>query len=245
MNAQGETIVLKNRLSWNSFEKIRQSQGLNMKRKQPLNENGGEPPKKRKHGCTSANLDINKEQLLHEARMWQPNQHINWSQLGLQYGLNVPNRGQIIKEYLAEQGIPAAHIKQCTGRAQRRQKKRLPGGKISFPMYLPVRKLKGKVAQRIDSGEICIGKETVTTTESRYTTHECELRQENTEVKARKIPLLEIRKRLLEKQENLGIIRQHPDEYYATLPLANIKAHLSELHETIDPESSEKNLRHV
>lgn len=53
----------------------------------------------------------------------------------------MPNRGQVIKEYLAEQGIPATQIKQRR-RAQGRSKKRLSGGKVSFPMYKPLQKLK-------------------------------------------------------------------------------------------------------
>ena len=121
----------------------------------------------------------------------------------------MPNHGQIIKENLAKQGIPAAHIKQCTERAQGRQKKRLPGGKISFPMYPPVRKLKEKVVQRVESGEINIGKETVTTTESRYTTHKFELRQVSTEVKAWKIPLL---------KSGIGYWRNRKLGHYMTEP---------------------------
>ena len=96
------------------------------------------------HGCTSSSLNIDKEQLLDEARTRQPDQHINWSQRGSRYALSMSNRGQVIKEYLAQQGISAAQRKQCIGRAQRRSKKRLPGGKVSFPMYHPVLKLKEK-----------------------------------------------------------------------------------------------------
>ena len=82
------------------------------------------------------------------------------------------NHGHIIKEYLAEQGIPTAQKKQCTERAQCRSKQRLTIGKVSFPMYHPVLKLKEKVVEKI---EIYVGIETVKTTESRYTTREGEL----------------------------------------------------------------------
>ena len=61
--------------------------------------------KKRRHGCTSSSLNIDKEQLMSEACTWQPDENINWSELGCRYGLHTANRGQIIKEYLAEQGI--------------------------------------------------------------------------------------------------------------------------------------------
>ena len=46
------------------------------------------------------------------------------------------NRGQIVKEYLAHRGVPAAQIKQrnlvC------RAKLKLPGGKIGFPTHLTI-----------------------------------------------------------------------------------------------------------
>ena len=80
------------------------------------------------------------------------------TQLGRKYGLTTANCGQVVKEYLAEQGIPAALENQRSQRAQRRSKRRLPGGKVSFPMYQPLKKQKEQVQERIDSGEICIGK---------------------------------------------------------------------------------------
>ena len=53
---------------------------------------------------------------------------------------------------------------------------------------------------------------------------------------ARKIPLLEMRKKLLEKHEDLGIIRQHSDNYYATLTADETKLQCTKLHEMIDSE---------
>ena len=150
------------------------------------------------------------------------------------------NRGQVIKEYLAEQGIPAAQIKQRR-RAQRRSKKRLPGGKVSFPVYKPVQKLKDDVDKRIQSGQINLGIECVTT-QTKYSTHEGKMIQESFEVNARKIPLLEIRKKLLKKHEDLGIIRQHSDNFYATLTTEEIKLQLTKLHEMIDSEVNVEDL---
>lgn len=113
MNSEGDTLVLQNRLGWNRLDSLRKGLGLSgSKRKRSTIENAT-PTTKHKHGCHSTNLDIDKDQLLQEARSWQPDEHVNWSQLGLRYGLSKPNRGQIIKKYLAEQGIPAAHNDQC------------------------------------------------------------------------------------------------------------------------------------
>ena len=121
MNKSGHTLVLQIRLSWNSFDKVRKSHSLTNGKRKGVDENRQRgSTSKRKHGCTASSLNIDKEQLLNEACTWQPDQHINWSQLGLQYGLTVANRGQVIKEYLAEKGIIAAQTKQRRERAPRR-----------------------------------------------------------------------------------------------------------------------------
>ena len=65
-------------------------------------------------------------------------------------------------------------------------------------MYHPVQTLRQKVTGKIESGEINIGMRVVQTPCSRYTAHEGDLRQESTDVYAHKIPLLEIRERLLQ-----------------------------------------------
>ncbi len=112
MNA-GDTLVHQNRLIWKRFDTIRKSQGLSgIKRRRLTNENSEEQPSaKRKHGCNPAKLAIDKDQLLQEARSWQPDEKVNWTHLGRRYGLSSPNCGQVLKEYLAEQGIQAACIK--------------------------------------------------------------------------------------------------------------------------------------
>ena len=143
------------------------------------------------------------------------------------------NCGQVVKEFLAEQRIPAALENQRSQRAQRRSKRRLPGGKVSFPTYQPLKKQKEQVQERIDSGEICIGKEICPTSYSRYTAHEGEIRQDNIQVNARKIPLIEIRKKLLDKHEELGLMRLHSNEYYTTLSTDIVKEKLLELREHI------------
>ena len=137
---------------------------------------------------------IDKDELLYEAHLWERDKQVNWSQLGQRYGLSMPNCGQVIKEYLAEQGIPAAQIKQCKYKSPRCSKKRLPGGKVSFPMYKPVKKLKERITENIQSGEIQFGGEVVVqTTYPKYATHQGELTQEVVDITARKIPLLDIR----------------------------------------------------
>ena len=81
MNADGDALVLRNRLSWKRFDTIRKSQGLcSTKRNRPTNENTEEQPTpKQKHGFNSAKLTIDKDQLVQEARSGQPDEKINWT----------------------------------------------------------------------------------------------------------------------------------------------------------------------
>ena len=68
------------------------------KKKGPANENKEESASKRKHGYTSSSLNIEREQLLNEARTWQPDQHIKlvttWASVWAQHGKPWPyNQG--------------------------------------------------------------------------------------------------------------------------------------------------------
>ena len=126
MNKEADPLVLSNRISWTTY-KIRTTPGLE---RRPESD-GPVTKTKGKHGCLPTNLEINKESLLQEARTWEADQSINWSQLGTKYGLQTANRGQVIKEFLADQGIEAAQANQRPHRASRRSKKRL-GANISF-----------------------------------------------------------------------------------------------------------------
>ena len=110
-------------------------------------------------------------------------------------------------------------------------------------MYQPVKKLKQCVQERIDTGEIHIGENILTTTHPRYVERDGEIREETTQVTARKIPLIGIRRELLKRHEELGLIRQYPDEYYETLTVEQIKKRLFELHEQVESDLTVSELR--
>ena len=64
------------------------------------------------------------EMLLEEAKGWSPFEKVNWSQVASRYGLTSPNKGQIVKEFMEEQGIPSASISQTPTRALASQRRR-------------------------------------------------------------------------------------------------------------------------
>ena len=54
--------------------------------------------------------------LLDEAKTWAPDTEINWTKLGTDLQLTCANYGQVVKEILAENGIPAALKKEQVAR---------------------------------------------------------------------------------------------------------------------------------
>lgn len=84
---------------------------------------------------------------------------------------------------------------------------------------------KEKVKERISSGEIAIGNEVVQPSYNKYSinpdTQAIQLNRVS--FSARKIPINQIRERLLQKHEELGVIRKNSDDYYALLSEEEIK----------------------
>ena len=67
--------------------------------------------------------------------------------------------------------------------------------------------------------------------------------EERESVCARKTPFLQIRKKLLQKHEEVGIIRSQPDSYFADLDIEEVKWQLHRLQEVIDTSETEHTLR--
>ena len=60
-----------------------------------------------------------------EAKGWLPCEKVNWSQVASRYGLTSPSKAQIVREFMGQQGIPAASVSQTPTRAPRWSKKKV------------------------------------------------------------------------------------------------------------------------
>ena len=169
MDEHGAQIVMENRISWSAFNKIRKTEGLasTPKRKRPDNSEGLPSTKRKRHGCKPNNLAINKEELLQEARMWTPQEHVNWSQLAARYGLTTSNRGQMIKEFLKEENIPAACVDQRSN-TPRRPKRKFKSGRTSLPMHKPISYQKQKIEEKVEKGELTLSRAYVIIAHTRW-----------------------------------------------------------------------------
>ena len=206
--------VMSNRISWRKFDQIRKSETLEDRPQTPSRKRKSNsldettPPSKRKHG-TPINLSTAaKESLLTEARSWVENYNVNWSDLARRQGITEANGGQSIKEFLKSHGIPTALKDQQAGRSLRRKRRTLPGG-VPFPMHRHSSVFKEELSKQVQSGDIIEGTPIVPTsiTSFSYNSTENEVIETSSTVFARKIPLLDIRKKLLERHEKMGIIR--------------------------------------
>ena len=239
MDEASFTMVMKNRISLNVYDRIRKDQALNdtsnRKRKRNTGDEENESPPKQRHGCSIETLQIDTDGLLEEEKSWSPTQAINGSELARKYGVEKSNGGQILKEFLKVHEIPVAVLDQKESRSCRRKRKVLPGG-IPFPMPRPIDHLKKQMEEKIEKGEILVGKKVV---ESAYTkcvvdTASKSITEHTTEFSARKICLSDIRRKLLEKHEQLGIIRNNSDEYFESLCESEIKVSLEVLSQSTD-----------
>lgn len=143
--------------------------------------------------------------LLAEVRTWSPDAEINWTKLRIDMKLTCANRGQVVNEFFAENNIPAAlKVKKVS----RPSKLKLPGGEVSFPVHCAVAEVKKSLKGDIERGEICLGKEIVPNQYTSFTYNgDMMTITENTTLQGRMISITDVRKILLRKQYEIGILR--------------------------------------
>ena len=197
-------FVLQNRIGWEKFNtfRLQQSYETIQQAQQRVAQQG---IKARCHGVTKENLDIDQVALLQEASTWPSDKEVNWSDLEMRYNLTCLNRGQVIKEFLAENGIPAAKPKE--GHRVRRKKMRLCGGEISQPTHGTIHYQKSVLQQKLERGDYCMGELIAPTDFVVYRVNKGDITERMQTVCGRLIPLYDIRQRLLTNHSEMGILR--------------------------------------
>ena len=84
------------------------------------------------------------------------------------------------------------------GVRMRARKLRMPGGEVSVPTHKTVEHIKEDWQKMIESGELTLGEPCYPHTIKKYRVKDGEIQATETVVYGRKIPLLQIRKKLLE-----------------------------------------------
>lgn len=129
---------------------------------------------------------------------------MNWSAMARKYGISNGNGAQVLKEAAEKQGI---EVNKLDGRDNslprlRTKKRRLPGGEISMPSLPPPEIIVHEKQNLIETGELSIGEPcspfTITKT---VVTSECSIETTSVQISGRKIPLTDLRRRLIKKHE--------------------------------------------
>ena len=117
------------------------------------------------------------------------------------------NSGQVIKEYLQSQSIPAAMKKRDN--IIRRAKLRLPGGEITYPTHQTVETQKSELLGKIENKQILIGELITPINFTKFTVDKTTkvINETTITMYGRRISLHDIRTKLLKDHEELGIMR--------------------------------------
>ncbi len=111
-----------------------------------------------------------------------------------------------------------------SGTKLRARKLRMPGGQVSVPTHRTVVGIKEDWGKMLEAGELTLGQPCFPQQLKKYAVKDGELQQHETTVYGRKIPLEEVRKKLLNKHNSL--MHLHTDEEIAKIQ----KPELLEIH---------------
>ena len=136
---------------------------------------------------------------------------MNWTQLATEFNIPGSNRGQVAKEFAKENSIDTSQLDQRpVSQRLRARKLRMPGGEVSVSAHQTADRIKNDWDKMIKNGTLLLGEPCYPQTLINYTLKQGELRRSESTVYGRKVQALEIRKRLLQKHEQL--MHLHSDQ---------------------------------
>ena len=161
-----------------------------------------QPKRKKSHSPSEQNLTGDIDGAMDELINLPDGDRLNWSALARKYHVPQKNGGQILKEIAEERGIDVRALdQQRVTPHQRRCKKRLPGGEISTPCLPTKSEIMNEKKSLVESGELTIGEPCTPYVKTKcIVITEGEIEVMPIEICGRKIPLLELRQMLLDKQ---------------------------------------------
>ena len=209
MGENDAITVLAENQSLSSYKRIRLSQSFETPQ-QKKDRYEKHMPKRRKHSPNFDSVSWDKDKVQQDLEVWPEGEKINWSKFAREHQINAKNGGQIVKEFAVEIGID---VKKLDGRAEgvrmRAKKLKMPGGEISVPCHKTAEQVKADWAEMIKSGRLTLGEPCAPYKLTKYTIVDGEVKKTEMKVDGRKIPLLDIRQKLLNKHEKY--MRLHTD----------------------------------
>ncbi|KAL5487073.1 hypothetical protein EMCRGX_G019632 [Ephydatia muelleri] len=140
---------------------------------------------------------------LNELKNWSDeDKKINWSQVARQYNIPGKNRGQVLKEFARKNGLDTYALDGLAENRRTRAKKlKMPGNEISMPCTSTTQMVKEKWAADIEDGTYSIGIDCAPKEMTVVTCRDGEVVEQPVTIYSRKVPMNEIRQRLLKNQE--------------------------------------------
>lgn len=159
------------------------------------------PAKKKSHSPDFSKVSWDIEKLKETLKNWPPGTTINWSAVAREHGIQGRNAGQVAKEF-AEKHQIISHIatpkRKCTLRPQIMK---LPGkGNILIPRNPTISTIENEISSMLSSGRFTLGEECTPYTLTRYKVVDSVMTPHDHHVQGRKVPLIDIRQRLLNRQ---------------------------------------------
>ena len=206
-------MVLQNRLALSTQDKLRMQQSFETH--EDAIQRTSITRKQKSHSPSSEKQTWNKENVEKDLRDWPVGTKINWTRFGEEHSVPGKNKGQVVKEFAKAIGIDTKALDgREEGERTRRQRLRMPGGEICVPTHLNSMKIWEEIHQRIAEGRYLIGEPCVESVLVRYKAEDGSVKREEITINARRIPVLEIRKRLPTKHTQMGIMHLETDDKF-------------------------------
>lgn len=165
------------------------------------------PAKRSKsHSPNEKNLDWDITSAMEELQNFPKTEKINWSSMARRFNVQQKNPGQVLKEVAQKHGIDTKALEQKTGVTTptriRRRKAKLRGGAVSMPCLPTKEAIVNEKYHLINSGVLSIGEPCSPYTLKKTTiANDGTIQVKNVTLCGRKIPLLELRQRLLQQHQ--------------------------------------------
>ena len=164
---------------------------------------------------------------------WPPETPINWSAVAREHNIPGANGGQVAREFAETHGIDISQIQLATPNRKttvRPTKKKLPGTDIAIPSNPPLSSIEKELKSMVASGCFTLGEKCAPYSITQFRIVNDQLSPQHVTVHARKVPLKEMRERLLQKHSQY--MRLTPTHVLNTMTTAQITERLKSLNYT-------------
>ncbi len=196
---------LKEDLTLTVLAEAESMQAYNRKRLAMSFELPSQPNKPKSHTPSTETHAWSHEEANHLLTSQPVDAKINWTNSARMLNIPGKNAGQILKEYASKEGFNILALEQKhlpTPTRIRRSKKRLPGREVSIPSLPLPQVISTEKNEMVASGRLSLGEPCSPYTVKRsVVTSDGEVETQEVNIIGRKLSLLEIRKKLIEKQQ--------------------------------------------